>query len=320
MTESGIRGTCDACGKVFRVPSVERTYTCKACGGTVVPEEDAGDAPGVPAQETGAEHPPRRATRRSRSERNTRIAWIVLGGLLVLGLVGFGLYKAGLLSLEAAAEKDIDRLLAVVVEDWEEGHVPALVEQYHPEGRVDFRHLLESAAQARGWQTGFAPVDQRSARVTEGTPEAPVRGITVLLFGEDALTLNWQFDPGRERWYVTSHHITPPALGPRVEGFQRAWAESDPAALSPFFRPGAVDKMAALVMRKAETSGWAAGFPALGEVRISGEESARTAVGALLGSAKVESTFPAGGGELTVRWRFQPEDYAWYVSGFGFPK
>lgn len=36
---SEIRGTCQGCGKRFRVPRAGRTYTCKSCDGTVVVDE-----------------------------------------------------------------------------------------------------------------------------------------------------------------------------------------------------------------------------------------------------------------------------------------
>ena len=147
-----------------------------------------------------------------------------------------------------------------------------------------------------------------------------MRGAVGLGFGEGTLTLNLQFDAGRERWYVTGNHLTPPRVAARVTEFREAWAQSDPAALTPLFHPKSAEKMAALVERQAKKAGWSSDFPDLDQGDVRGEEAARAAPSTLLGPLKLESVFAAAGGELVVRWRYAPEDYAWYVTGFGFPE
>jgi hypothetical protein len=107
----------------------------------------------------------------------------------------------------------------------------------------------------------------------------------------------WQFDPPRTRWYAYDVALTPSPLGPRVAAFREARARSDPAALHPFFRADAKEKMADLVASNAEKRGWAQSFPRLGEPAITGEDEARSAGARILGAARPEAVFPVDGGD-----------------------
>ena len=77
--------------------------------------------------------------------------------------------------------------------------------------------------------------------------------------------------------------------------------------------------MIEIVERKAEEGGWASSFPALGDPVITGEEVARNPIARSFAAGKVESTFPAGEGELLLRWVFRDADDLWYVAGMRFP-
>lgn len=322
MTGADIRGSCEDCGKVFRVPSAERTYDCKACGGCVIPDGYEEEEEEFEEQQVAVsnERLSQRGKNRTRDRGGARGLWIVLTVVIVAGLAGLGLYESGVLASETGPPKDLDEYAAALVEDWEAGDIAALVELYHPDGRRQFQTTLERAAQTNGWEQGFAPVQKNAAELIEGTQDAPVRGAVGLGFGEGTLTLNLQFDAGRERWYVTGNHLTPPRVAARVTEFREAWAQSDPAALTPLFHPKSAEKMAALVERQAKKAGWSSDFPDLDQGDVRGEEAARAAPSTLLGPLKLESVFAAAGGELVVRWRYAPEDYAWYVTGFGFPE
>jgi len=339
MGESAIQGTCEACGKQYRVPSAERTYTCKACGGTVsVAAQGAGKAsppttarPAVAprarrarGEDDGDEANPRPSARRRRATSSSRTGWIVLAVLLVVSGVGFGLYKSGAMAKVAGAEKDLGKVTASFAEDWSDGDLDDLADWYHPDGRAAFRARLDKVAANRGWTDGFPTIVQQTERVVEGTIEEPERGASLLLWGDemDSVTVQWQFEPSRTRWYAYSVELVPPPLGPRVAAFRDAWAQSDPAALHPFFRADAKEKMAELVARKADSGGWAASFPKLGEPEITGEAGARNPAARLLGGSRPESIFPVtggDGGELLVKWSFRDEDDAWIVTGFRFP-
>lgn len=97
-----IRGTCDSCGKGYRLPAAGRDYTCKACGGRVhsvehpepepeAPEED--DPPARPRHGSVLEHREAVDARRRASAWKTRLIWGSLIVVLAAGVVGFQLLK-----------------------------------------------------------------------------------------------------------------------------------------------------------------------------------------------------------------------------------
>lgn len=320
MTAVEIRGCCEECGKVYKVPSADRTYDCKACGGsgTVFVEAEQED---FDEEELDSERE-RLSTRFERRERgrgNSKLMWMLFGAVIALGLGALGMHKAGVFASEDGPPVDLDELAAAVIDDWGAADVRALGELYHPEGRGKFERMLQKAGEANGWSAGFPALAKQKAELTEGTVEDPGRARMLLTFGEDALDLRMQFDQGRKRWYVTGHFLTPPRVSPQVEAFREAWSQSDPEALTPFFHPDSAEKFRALVDRKAKQGGWAASYPTLSGTRLDGEEAARMPGAGLLGRIKVEASFTAGEGTMAVRWRYAPEDYAWYVTGFDFP-
>jgi DNA-directed RNA polymerase subunit RPC12/RpoP len=333
MTENKPQASCEECGKKYRVPSAERTYTCKACGGTVsvAEEEPAAPKKSAPARARRArveadrededeDERPRRLSERHRSSKSSGGGMKIAIALIVVGFVGFGVWKTGLIAMAANAEKDLGVVMDSFQSDWEAGDLGDLAGYYHPDGRPDFRALLDTIVKNRGWEAGFPVVLKSNEGVTTGTEEDPEKGASLLVWGdpEQVVKIMWQFEPSHGRWYMYDVEFTPLPLGPTVSAFREAWGQSDSKALYPFFRASTAEKMAGLVDKKAEQGGWAASFPSLGEPVITGEAEARSAAASLFGAARPESTFPVEGGEMMVRWGFRDEDDAWLITSFRF--
>ncbi|HIF23894.1 MAG TPA: hypothetical protein EYQ27_18770 [Gemmatimonadetes bacterium] len=332
MTENKPQASCEECGKKYRVPSAERTYTCKACGGTVsvAEEEPAAPKKSAPAGTRRAnaetdhedEEGPRRLSDRHRASKSSGSGMKIAIALIVVGFVGFGVWKTGLIAMAANAEKDLGVVMNSFGQDWEAGNLNDLAGYYHPNGRSEFRTTLGQIATNRGWEAGFPAAREFTDGVTEGSEDDPKNGISMLAWGDtdEAVNIMWQYEQSHRRWYMYDVKLTPPPLGPTVAGFREAWGQSDSKALHPFFRGDAAEKMIGLVDKKAEQGGWASSFPSLGEPVITGEAHARGAAASVLGiSARPESTFPVDGGELMVRWGFRDEDDAWLITSFRFP-
>lgn len=115
--QTRFRGSCESCGKDYRVPRADRTYTCKACGGTVsVPEPEGGvGAPRIQSK--------RRAQRIPRSEEdvlaNQALADAYGAATAARSIMGFsavlGLLPLILLMVGTAVAEDEDREGMLVV-------------------------------------------------------------------------------------------------------------------------------------------------------------------------------------------------------------
>jgi hypothetical protein len=101
--------------------------------------------------------------------------------LLVVSGVGFGLYKSGLVARAAGAEKDLGKVTERFKGDWDAGDLGDLADWFHPDVRAEFRATLDRIAANRGWQAGFPAIVQKTERVIEGTPEEPVKGLSMLM-------------------------------------------------------------------------------------------------------------------------------------------
>jgi hypothetical protein len=318
MSESKIRGTCESCGKVFRVPSAERTYTCKACGGEVsaTPAEAAGaEASHVVTEE---EHVPRFGARWRETHPTRRWSW--RGITLILALIVVAGGYGGYVVLGALAPPpDIQATTGELVQSWEAGDLDALAAFHHPAKRADFRHRLQAIAEHRGWQAGFPAVGSQTAQVTQGSSEQPELASSTLSFDGGWAKLDWQFEPSRNCWYLYGFTLAPLPLAERAEAFRAAWASSSPEAMRPFFLEDSGDKWVDLFARRARLGGWGERWPELGAPRITGEEE-------LLASPQMPPphklecayVFP-GSGELLVRWGHYVKTDEWLVTGIDFP-
>jgi hypothetical protein len=322
-----IRGTCDSCGKAYRLPSGGRAYSCKACGGTVRAEaaepeaEELVDLPPDAHHVTAREHRERIDAIHRAAARRTRL---VYGGVLVVVLavaIGYELTRRAPVQAAEGVARDLEAGTAELVQAWNAGDVAALVRAYHPQGREEFRARLQRVIENRGWTDGFVPARPAGASLVEGTTDRPVKATTLLACGEDELRVrcSLQFEPLHERWYVYHVDISPPPLAPTLARFRAAWEQSSPQALAPLFPPDDAQKLTALVERKARELGWSPTFPALGEATTTGEEELRRATERVPG-LKVESVLPVPDGALKLRWQYRAEPDTWYVAAVTFPQ
>jgi len=315
-----VHAECDDCGKSYRVPSAERTYDCKACGGEVVPDgfEDEVEEDEVP------EEP--RKKRLSETHRGAkdggglRIALMVAVLLLVVGGGGYAIWKSSNPTFAAEGETDLEAVTALFVADWNEGEVAELVKYHHPDGRPNFQWVLESAGDRRGWDTPLPPITGHRATILPRKTDEPLLGLAALECGEWPIALRWQFSDASQRWFLYAYEIRPGELAPRVEAFEADFAESDLAALELYFRAETASQHLDLFRKVADKLGWTDAHPTLGPANISGEEAARAPGASSLLTPKVEAVHAVPEGELTVRWRFYPADDEWFVTAWKLPK
>jgi hypothetical protein len=113
MTEQTVRAAarCDDCSKVYRVPDPDRTYTCKACGGTVRAAGDPGAAP-APPRRAAAQLPPEALESLKQAFRTINLVTVVYR----LGAVAYAI--AALFAVVSLARPDVPKgggILVVVV-------------------------------------------------------------------------------------------------------------------------------------------------------------------------------------------------------------
>lgn len=312
MSDSLIYGICDSCEKKYRVPSADKTYPCKACGGTVAVHE-------LREERTASE----RFNARRGKDRGSVGIWV--GTALLVLAVGGGLlgYQIGWFGTVHGAEADarlfetsMDQVNQALQEKWAAGDAAGLEAMHHPTGREEFRQRLDSFGSTRGWTT-WPALNQSQGTLEGGTPAAPEKGLTLASFGDNYLRVRWQWDGNNQRWYIYNFWVSPTALAPRVESFRQAWDSSNLEALKPFFKLATADKMEELFKKRLEKAGWTDQHPKLGKVAITGAEEVKNPASETLG-VKVESVFETGGEQAPIVWRFDQRTDQWMVSGVGF--
>lgn len=321
MSTESVRGVCGDCGKTYRVPSADRSYDCKACGGEVTAASSAASA-------ASSESPRRSARRRERPEPkgSSNGKWIVLVVVLLLSGGGFAAYSGGLLggvvgagNDERLEDLDLDVVNAGFADAWNAGDTRSLANAHHPTGRPEFELRLKSIVRHREWGDSWPPITQVITRIEEGTMEQPVKGSSLAAIGEDSLRLGWQYSQNSERWFIFDCWITPTGLRERAEAFQAAWAESTSQALRPFFREATRAKMQELLDSLVSKAGWNTAYPALGDLKIVDEHLAMDRATSFLSGGSVDTIFQSAEGALLVRWKFYQAEDEWIVTGFKMP-
>ncbi len=313
MSDSLIYGICDSCEKKYKVPSADKTYPCKACGGTVSVHEM---------------HEDRTASERFNARRRTRGTSLgaKIGMVLGLVLLGGGLigYQVGMFGTVLGSdvdarlyEMDIEQVGTALADKWIQGDTAGLAAMHHPTGQGEFATRLSMIAERRSWGETCPALDKRAGVLDAGTAEAPESGATMARFGDSYLRVKWQYDGNVERWFIYNFWLSPTKLAPKVEEFRTAWAESDVAALHPLFGAAKADKLDELFTKQLKKAGWTGAQPTLGDILITGEEHGQEPVGEFFG-AKVESVFEGGDDSITIRWRFDQATDAWRISGLRF--
>ncbi len=313
MSDTLIYGICDSCEKKYRVPSADKTYPCKACGGTVAVHE-------IEETRTASE----RFNARRGKDRGKAPIWI--GTLLMLVAVGTGLvgYQVGWFGTVLGADVDprlfgtnIEAVDAALAEAWSAGDAEGLAAMHHPTGREEFFVRLGAFPEHRAWSAAWPSLTKHKGELEGGSASAPEKAVSSATFGDSSLRVKWQYDSNVGRWFIYNFWITPTELAPRVESFRLAWANSDTTALRPFFSVTKADQLQELFDKQLAKAGWNTQHPQLGKVELSGEEATRHPVGEFLG-VKVESVFASGDKSILIRWRFDQKADEWMVSGLQF--
>lgn len=329
MTEEAIQGTCEDCGKVYKVPSADRTYSCKACGGTVSvydeEEEDFDDEDEFEdefeddeyeddeEEEEDEDDGRRRASDRLRHSHGARDSskgvWIAMAAVLGLGAIAFFMHAFDVAPWSDKGEIDLNVVNARFAEDWAAGDLDALGGYYHPHARTPFDEKLVKMVDLWGWEDGFPAITEKSSKIAAGTPEDPKTGESTLKFGGDKeATALWQYEKAPNKWYMYHFETSPPPIEKRVEELLPLWAKSNPDSLRPLFFKDSAMGLITRVRDKAKKEGWIGKFPELGEYTISVDDEGRTRV-----------TFKTSAGDLTAKFGFSQEAYTWYLSGFVWP-
>jgi DNA-directed RNA polymerase subunit RPC12/RpoP len=326
MPQTKYLAHCEECGHAYRVPSSERTYPCKECGGTVVVDADDGEPEQAELSDEEQEQQDfesRRLSQRHRHQESRTGLFVFIGIMAVIVLGGGGLYATGTFDRWFGGEKD----LAVVVDgfaaDWAAGDTAAVVAAYHPSGIDAFRERFETMVERGGWDAGLPAIEARKVEITEGTADAPLLGQAVLTLagepGQNWLDVGWQFEPAVNRWFIYDFKAAPPALGPRVAELQELWQQSSASALRPLFTKKNATRMIEIVGKSVKARRWT-DFPTLRSPVTTGEAEAGTRTARLSGVAgPVETTFDTAQGPMTVKWVFSPASHEWYAVGFQLP-
>ncbi len=352
MTEEAIQGTCEDCGKVYKVPSADRTYRCKACGGTVSvydeEEEDFDDEDEWEEdeyeeddeEEEEEEEPRYRRGRRGRRGRDddddddedededdgrrrasdrlrhshgardsSKMVWIAMAVVLALGAAAFFLHAFNVAPWSDKGEKDLNVVNAGLAADWGSGDLGAIRSYYHPNARSLFDRKLEKMVDQWGWEDDFPAITEHSAEITAAMSKPIPTGESTLKFGEGGeVTALWQFEKGPNKWYIYDLRTSSPPIEKRAEQLKTLWANSNPDSLRPLFFSESATSMIAKVRDRVAKEGWKGNFPELGEYTTTEGDEGRTRV-----------TFKTPEGDLTAKFGFSQDDYAWYLSGFVWP-
>lgn len=366
MTDDAIQGTCEECGKVYKVPSADRTYRCKACGGVVsvlddddfdddyedeedYEEEDYEDeeeyeddeyddeddeaddeAPryrkgrGAPRDRRSGrgrgddeadedEHRHRASDRlrhHSGSRESNKAIWITMGAVLVLGAVALVLHGLNLAPWSDKGEIDLEVVNREFSEDWADGSIGSLVEYRHPQAQTLFKEKLREIADLWGWDGGFPPITGQTCHVEKNSQGDPIKGDSTLKFGDDKqLSILWQYEKGRNKWYIYNFETSLPPVDKRVEELKTLWAKSSPDMLRPLCTNDSVGELLERVKRGTDKLGWTGKYPPLGTYTVSPPDD----------KGRVNATFNTPDGEFTVRFMFSQEKYTWYIASFIWP-
>lgn len=326
---------CDGCGKKYRVPSADRTYPCKACGGTV--SVDATAAPKTtPAREAGTRSATRSSERtRAPAKPGPNIAmWVVVGALVLGGAAYFALgnKSAGMTTgggrstvHPAKGEADLAKVADTFADLWARGDIVALGLMIHPDRRIGYQAQLEALAEVRGWLDG---TQEFSSTLTPDTKDLGARyaklGASLHELAEDEFVfLAWQWQAAEESWYVFELSVNPPRLNDRVEAFTQAWNSGDEERIKGFMAKednGPAKKIAAF-RRSAERRGWENLYKTISNPSISPpERTVRNSAkrGNELDTFQVDYDSAEGPWVFHFKW-YKTED-AWCLGGFNPPE
>lgn len=337
MSESVI-AACQDCGKKYRVPSADRTYPCKACGGVV-------SAVGSPARsperaerrrsddaEDDHEGERERRPRGARRKQSSSLP-IYLGTAAGVAAIGAGVWFAfGSGEASAAVDRDLTKVTEYFDQAWGAGKLDDLLSMAHPDKKLDLEVVIEGAKEHRGWTDGFAPITSTEVPTAGLNPGDMAQvnkngtsletGIGVHSTAEGKLISRWQYSNARERWLFYELEIPPPELGPRLAEFQAAWNTGDQAKIRPFLRQEKVDDLLGAFAKIADRDGWEEQFP---PITPASTDPANLEELSNLGFSvtyptKAKALYDTKYGVMSTSWRLDRVSDDWFLRSFKPPK
>ncbi|MEZ6004509.1 MAG: hypothetical protein R3F17_06260 [Planctomycetota bacterium] len=326
---------CQDCGKQFRVPSADRTYRCKACGGTVsvasaeVEEEEEEvlaeappERPSARRSRAGAEDGERTGRSRNRGKSKSsgsKVGLYVGAAVVLLGVSGWFFTRDTQAAMKG--EPDLAKVVPLFEAAWNQGKLDTLATVFHPQASTDLRKGIESARTNRGWGEGFANITeskQTSSSELGGAfatgSEEVEKGMSSHLTSEGAILAHWQFNPSNKTWYLVSLELPPPDITARLDAFDPAWNAGDVAKIRAFLTPGKEDDLFAAFHKVANRRGWEEDFLKCQRTDTTPSKerlSQVTFTGTYPDSVKVHYTTDLG--EMTFRWNLDRPTDNWYV-------
>lgn len=325
-SSEGVKGTCGGCGKTFRLPSAERAYRCKECGGAV--QADMAAAPAEPGESARA----RRTTRGERLAAGKDIRSAAHTVTIVRWM--FALWALGFLLLTAFSVADLStaeepELLLVGVSTAMTGlaltgvHLAAL----HPFLCSLSLASLYSLPVLATLLQGELPIVRIGLAVALWLAVLPTLRVKAalqahpdlfaarrLLGDSSAHGLGYEEQRRRasKRAWVrigftnlllcltvglatyaawSKRPAPPPPVDGAVAAFRDAWRAGDPTALAQLCRIESQEHLRGSFERLEKKRGWTTGWPVLGEHDLRGVKK-----------ASLEVWFQSAAGELRTGW------------------
>ena len=330
MPESHL-AACQDCGKNYRVPSSERSYDCKACGGTVMVQAEEAPSQRSRASRDEEEGEPPRPRRTPRKQSSSLPIYIgVAVGAVVIGAGAWFAMGSG--DVSAAGERDLTKVAALFDKAWGAGNQDKIIALTHPQKALAMGTLIEAAKEHRGWTSGFTPVtatDVPTAGLAPGdmattnTDGASVdTGFALHETADGQIISRWQFSEAKESWYLYELEIPPPALGPRLQAFEAAWNAGDAVKVREFLRQEKKDELVAAFAKIADRDGWEEQYPALA---LTGTTPPDLAVLSKPGfslayPSAAKATYDTKYGKMSTSWRLDRTSDDWFLRSFKPPK
>lgn len=323
MSES-VLAACQDCGKKYRVPSADRDYACKACGGTVTASSPALEEEEVTEQRER----PRRTPRKKKSPLP-----IYLGTFAAVAAAGVGIwFVMGGGEASASGERDLTKVAAMFDDAWNDGDLDRIGNLLHPQQNANIQSALRTVKNNRGWTEGFVEITGNEVPTDGLLPgmmaaenkdgETVETGLTIHDTASGKVVGRWQFSEAREQWMLYSLEIPAPELGPRLTGFAEAWNSGDQARIQEYLQPDKPDRLFEAFAKVADRDGWDVPFPPVSDMRTDPSDLAelRDVGFRLTYPAKATATFETKYGRMGTTWRLWRETDNWYIASFKPPK
>lgn len=333
MPEASL-ATCQDCGKQYKVPSLERTYECKACGGVV-----GGESEPPPEPKRSRSAAPVRSRRRSseeddedeedrprrpRKKQSSPVLIYAIMGLLAVGGLGWVVLSGdGTVEARTIGVGDLDKASDLFEEAWNAGeweHVNLIVAQ---DKRTSISNGL-AAAKRKRWADGMPKLTDKKVgknlaeslgkSVAEATMEELATSVTFKT-QDGSIFTRWQFHREIDTWTIYDLVLPLPNPEARAKEFIKTWADADDTTIEAFSASSKRGKMVSAYANVGERAGWPSKRPPLEYI---GNDL--NVFDGAYSNAKVKVTFKVEGDTWNTTWMFEPKQYDWFIYSFERPK